>query len=96
MGQRRESVWRRILNRFRVPFFNLLEAALIFAGTARTDITPSGNVWMDGMIRAHPSCGILDPLFARALVLTSTKDLAQGFAITSVDVCALDENGSRG
>lgn len=51
---------------------------------------------MDGMIRAHPSCGILDPLFARALVLTSTKDLAQGFAITSVDVCALDENGSRG
>ncbi len=41
----------------------------MFGGTGRIDITPSGSVWMDGMLRAHPSLGVHDRLFARALVL---------------------------
>ncbi len=68
---------------------------MIFAGTAKIDITPLGSVWMDGMIRTHPSCGIHDPLFARALVLANSADLAQAFAIVSVDVCALAANDTH-
>ncbi|MCC7352677.1 MAG: neutral/alkaline non-lysosomal ceramidase N-terminal domain-containing protein [Anaerolineae bacterium] len=62
----------------------------MLAGTATIDITPTGSVWMDGMLRAHPSAGVHDPLYAHALVLTSTEDLTRAFAIVSVDVCALD------
>jgi len=62
----------------------------MFAGTAKTDITPSSPVWMDGMIRAHPSIGVHDPLYARALVLAnSADDPATAYAIVSVDVCGL-------
>lgn len=58
------------------------------AGAAKTDITPAYEVWMDGMIRAHKSVGVHDPLYARALYL-SPDDPANGFVIVSVDVCAL-------
>jgi neutral ceramidase len=61
----------------------------MFAGTAKVDITPTGHVWMDGMIRAQPSQGVHDPLFARALVMSNTRDLHDAVAVVSVDVCAL-------
>ena len=37
-----------------------------FAGAGKIDITPQGSVWMDGMLRAHPSEGVHDRLYARA------------------------------
>ena len=52
----------------------------MLAGAARTDITPSLNVWMDGMIRSHPSEGIHDPLSAKALILANGPDRAEAFA----------------
>lgn len=58
------------------------------AGTAVIDITPHGNVWMDGMIRAHVSEGVHDPLHARALVLANSTELSEAFAVVSADVCA--------
>jgi len=61
----------------------------MLAGTAKIDITPSENVWMDGMIREHPSEGVHDPLFARALVLSNDENPASSFAVVSVDVCVL-------
>ncbi|MCX6031544.1 MAG: neutral/alkaline non-lysosomal ceramidase N-terminal domain-containing protein [Chloroflexi bacterium] len=70
-----------------------LEAVL--AGTGKTDITPKGNVWMDGMIRAHPSVGVHDNLFAQALVLSNGQDTNQTFVLVSVDVCVLDEETTR-
>jgi hypothetical protein len=62
----------------------------MLAGTARTDITPQGSVRMDGMIRAHGSTGVHDPLFARALVLSESPDMSRAFALLSVQVCAID------
>ena len=59
----------------------------MFAGTAKIDITPSRNVWMAGMLRAHRSEGVHDPLFARALVLANSEDRAEAFAIVSLNVC---------
>ena len=41
----------------------------MLAGTGKIDITPQNNIWMDGMLRAHPSEGVHDALYARALVL---------------------------
>jgi neutral ceramidase len=61
------------------------------AGAARIDITPTENIWMDGMLRAHPSVGIHDPIFACALVLSNDEDLRGACAIVSVDVCRLPE-----
>ena len=61
----------------------------MLAGTAKIDITPSHEVWMDGMIRSHRSAGIHDPLSARALVLANGAERAEAYAIVSVDVCAL-------
>ena len=50
---------------------------------------------MDGMIRSHPSTGIHDPLFSRALVLANSQDKQEAFAVVSVDVCALRETETR-
>lgn len=61
----------------------------MLAGTAKTDITPQGSVRMDGMIRAHGSTGVHDPLYARALVLSESHDPAEAFALISVQVCAI-------
>ncbi|MFC1461412.1 neutral/alkaline non-lysosomal ceramidase N-terminal domain-containing protein [Verrucomicrobiota bacterium] len=60
---------------------------MIKAGIARIDITPSGPVWMDGMIRSHKSTGVHDPLFARALALSSGDSC---FVVVSLDVCVFD------
>jgi len=59
------------------------------AGMAKIEITPSGPVWMDGMIRSHPSTGVHDPLFARALALSNDDSLNKCFVVVSVDVCTL-------
>jgi neutral ceramidase len=61
----------------------------MLAGTAKTDITPRGSVRMDGMIRAHSSTGVHDPLYARALVLGESQDPGEAFALISVQVCAI-------
>ena len=63
----------------------------MFAGAGKIDITPRDNVWMDGMLRAHPSEGVHDLLYARALVLSDSAEAQKAFALVSVDVCVLDE-----
>ena len=50
----------------------------MLAGTGKIDITPQNNVWMDGMLRAHPSEGVHDRLYARALVLSDSRRCAAG------------------
>jgi neutral ceramidase len=67
----------------------------MFAGVGKIDITPQGNVWMDGMLRAHPSEGIHDRLYARALVLSASDDVRRAFVLVSVDVCVLDDATCR-
>ena len=67
----------------------------MFAGVGKTDITPQSNIWMDGMLRAHPAEGVHDALYARALVLCETSDVKQAFALVSVDVCVLDDATCR-
>ena len=59
------------------------------AGLARMDITPACSVWMDGMIRAHRSTGVHDPIFAKALVLSSGGPMSDACAIVSLDVASL-------
>ncbi len=58
------------------------------AGVAKVDITPSSPVLMDGMIREHRSTGVHDPLFARALYLSSDGP-ERACVIVSVDICAI-------
>jgi len=50
---------------------------------------PAHDVWMEGMIRAHRSTGVHDPLYAKALVLCTTDLQTDGMAFISVDVCAI-------
>ncbi len=61
------------------------------AGTAKVDITPKTNIWMDGMVRTHKSLGIHDPLFARALVLANNNNGNDAFVVVSADICGLGE-----
>lgn len=63
----------------------------VFAGAAHADITPSGPVWMDGMIREHRSEGIHDRLEAKALVLANDGSRELAFALISMDICALGQ-----
>ena len=61
---------------------------MLMVGTAKIDITPKKTVWMDGMIRAHASEGVHDPLFARALVVSpDDKNKKTSVVIVSCDVC---------
>ncbi len=59
------------------------------AALVKIDITPTTNVWLDGMIRKHESIGVHDPIFARVLVLSNEKDVKNICVIISVDVCGL-------
>ena len=59
------------------------------AGLARIEITPSGPIRMEGMLRAHDSTGVHDPIFAKALVLSNGPQPANAFAIVALDVCAM-------
>ena len=51
------------------------------AGTSKADITPQSSVWMDGMLRTHPSIGVHDDLHARALVVSNHPDSNQAFVL---------------
>lgn len=62
------------------------------AGAAKIDITPSESIEMDGMLRAHGSVGVHDPLYAGALVVSNSASLAEACAIVSVDICRLVES----
>ena len=61
----------------------------MIAGTSKIDITPSGPVWMDGMIRDRKSEGIHDPIFARALVISPDYRMEHACAFVSVEVCGI-------
>ena len=61
------------------------------AGVARIDITPTESIWMEGMLRAHRSEGVHDPIFAKALVLSDEEGVDQACAIVAVDVCKVPE-----
>lgn len=67
----------------------------MFAGVGKTDITPQSNIWMDGMLRAHPSEGVHDRLYARALVLSNSGEAQEAYAFISVDVCVLGDETVR-
>ncbi|MGQ9455424.1 MAG: neutral/alkaline non-lysosomal ceramidase N-terminal domain-containing protein [Armatimonadota bacterium] len=62
--------------------------AEVKAGVSKVDITPHTPVWMDGMIREHKSEGVHDPLFARALYISSGEP-DRGCVIVSADICAI-------
>jgi hypothetical protein len=59
------------------------------AGVARIDITPTESIWMVGMLRAHRSDGVHDPIFAKALVISNDEGLDQACAIVAVDVLGM-------
>lgn len=61
----------------------------MLAGRSKIDITPSTSVGMDGMIRAHGSEGIHDPIHARALVIGNTESPEDTYALISVDICGM-------
>ena len=61
----------------------------MFAGIAEIDITPTGSVWMDGMIRSHRSTGVHDPLRACALYLAPGTDPAAAFVLVAIDLIGL-------
>ncbi|HSR30860.1 MAG TPA: hypothetical protein VLY63_09870 [Anaerolineae bacterium] len=61
------------------------------AGVAKVDITPTESIWMEGMLRAHRSEGIHDPIFAKALILSNDARLDQACAIVAVDVCGIPD-----
>ncbi|MCX6994083.1 MAG: neutral/alkaline non-lysosomal ceramidase N-terminal domain-containing protein [Kiritimatiellaeota bacterium] len=65
------------------------------AGLARIEITPSGPIRMEGMLRAHDSTGVHDPIFAKALVLSNGPQPADAFAIVALDVCAMSAESCR-
>lgn len=45
------------------------------AGVARADITPSGSIWMSGYAnRTHPSTGVAQRLWAKALAIADSKN----------------------
>ncbi len=63
----------------------------MFAGIAEIDITPTGSVWMDGMIRSHRSEGVHDHLRACALYLSPGTDPSAAFVLVSIDLIGLAE-----
>jgi len=77
----------------RIALLLLLGAAEIFgaglrAGAARVDITPEGPIWMSGYAsRNHPSIGVRQHLFARALAVDD--GVGARFAIVSTDLVGL-------
>lgn len=66
------------------------------AGVARIDVTPTEGIWMEGMLRAHRSEGVHDPIFAKALVLSNDDRLDQACAIVAVDVCKMPDDLTDG
>jgi hypothetical protein len=69
------------------------------AGVAKVEITPATPVWMSGYAsRTHPSEGVLQPLWAKALAIESSS--RQRIVIVTIDVVGIprevaDEVASR-
>src|SRR6266536_627815 len=64
-----------------------LSAAGLRAGVARVDITPRGPIWMSGYAsRNHPSEGVRQPLWARALAIETAGGRV---VIVTMDLVAL-------
>lgn len=61
----------------------------MLANAERFDITPKGPVWMDGMVRSHPSIGVNDPVYLKVLALADSKDPKDCNLLVSLDVCAV-------
>jgi len=62
-----------------------LFGASLRAGVGRADITPSGPIWMSGYAaRTHPSEGVLQRLWAKALAIESAP--GQRIVIVTTDV----------
>ena len=58
-------------------------------GTARTNITPSGPIWMGGYAaRNHPSEGVLQPIWAKALLFEDQA--GSRAAIITLDLIGID------
>jgi len=65
-----------------------LHAAGLRAGVARIEITPRGPIWMSGYAsRNHPSTGVRQPLWARALAVDSGS--GQPIVIVATDLIGL-------
>lgn len=65
-------------------------AALLKAGAAKVDITPPSGLDLSGYAaRENPSVGVHDPLFARALVLSTVE---AELALLSLDLIGFDKN----
>ena len=64
------------------------------AGVARREITPGGPIWMGGYAsRNHPSEGVLQPLWAKALVLEDGRGTRA--AIVTMDLIGIDRRLSE-
>ncbi len=58
-------------------------------GTSRREITPPGPIWMGGYAsRNHPSDGVLQPLWAKALVLADRE--GSKAVLVSLDLIGID------
>src|SRR4051812_10022945 len=65
-----------------------LYGATLKAGLAKVEITPAGPVWMSGYAaRTHPSEGVLNPLWAKALAIESSP--GQRIVIVSTDLVGI-------
>lgn len=63
---------------------------MLRAGAAQVDITPEPGIWLTGYgSRTEPSCGVHDPLFARALYLESAGQRA---ALVAADIIGFDDD----
>jgi len=61
------------------------------AGAARIDITPEGPIWLSGYaVRDHPSEGVDQRLYARALALEDPR--GHRFVIVSLDLIGVPRN----
>ncbi|HFB98412.1 MAG TPA: hypothetical protein ENJ62_04665, partial [Bryobacterales bacterium] len=58
------------------------------AGAARVDVTPEGPIWMSGYaVRDHPSEGVDQPLYVRALALEDAG--GRRFVFVSLDLIGI-------
>jgi neutral ceramidase len=62
---------------------------MIAAGVSEVDITPDGEVWLDGMIRSHRSTGIHDALHARALCLSPGGEPGDSCVLVTLDLAGI-------
>lgn len=70
------------------------EACAWRAGIARCEITPAGPIWMGGYAsRNHPSEGVLQPLWAKAMVLEDGGGSRAAFV--SMDLIGIDRRMSE-